>query len=29
MYVRGGWHLAGNKYSYNWELMLGFKILYL
>ncbi len=29
MYVRGGWHLAGNKYSYDWEMMLGFKILYL
>ncbi len=29
MYVRGGWRLAGNKYSYDWELMLGFKILYL
>ena len=29
MYVRGGWHLGGNKYSYDWEFMLGFKILYL
>lgn len=29
VYVRGGWHLAGNKYSQDWELMLGFKILYL
>lgn len=27
-YIRGGWHLAGNKYSQDWELMLGFKILY-
>lgn len=29
VYIRGGWHLAGNKYSQDWELMLGFKILYL
>ena len=29
MYVRGGWHLGGNKYSYDWEFMMGFKILYL
>ncbi len=29
MYVRGGWHLAGNKYSQDWEIMMGFKILYL
>ncbi len=29
IYLRGGWHLAGNKYSQDWELMLGFKILYL
>lgn len=28
-YIRGGWHLAGNKYSQDWELMMGFKILYL
>ena len=29
VYLRGGWHLAGNKYSQDWEIMLGFKILYL
>ncbi len=29
VYLRGGWHLAGNKYSQDWEVMVGFKILYL
>lgn len=29
VYLRGGWHLAGNKYSQDWEIMLGYKILYL
>ena len=29
IYLRGGWHLAGNKYSQDWEIMLGYKILYL
>lgn len=29
IYARAGWHLAGNKYSHDWEFMVGFKILYL
>ena len=29
IYLRGGWHLAGNKYSQDWEIMLGYRILYL